>query len=87
MLTSGLSEDRIRQSIEIVTANTRGAPHEIVGQFAVSRGDDAATVAASVRRMAALGATTVLVHGTDDEPDPVGFTEWVGAEVRPRVTA
>jgi alkanesulfonate monooxygenase SsuD/methylene tetrahydromethanopterin reductase-like flavin-dependent oxidoreductase (luciferase family) len=87
MLTSGLSEDQVRQSIEIVTANTRGAPHEIVGQFAVSRGDDAATVAASVRRMAALGATTVLVHGTDDEPDPVGFTEWVGAEVRPRVTA
>jgi alkanesulfonate monooxygenase SsuD/methylene tetrahydromethanopterin reductase-like flavin-dependent oxidoreductase (luciferase family) len=87
MLTSGLSEDQIRQSIEIVTANTGGRPHEIVGQLAVSRSDDPATVAASVGRMAAMGMTTVLVHGTDGEPDPIGFVDWVGAEVLPRVTA
>jgi hypothetical protein len=30
--------------------------------------------------------TTVLVHSTDEEPDPVGFVEWVGAEVAPRVS-
>jgi hypothetical protein len=32
-----------------------------------------------------MGATTVLVHSTDDETDPLGFVEWVGYEVAPRV--
>jgi len=38
---------------------------------------------ASATDVAAMGMTTVLVHSTDDETDPVGFVEWVGAEVAP----
>lgn len=108
MLTSAISEDRIRESIETVRANTGGRPHEIVGHLMVFRGEgaaaraeeylrmwptgataviaeDAAQVVAAVERVAALGMSTVLVHSTDDEPDPVGFVEWVGAEVAPVV--
>jgi alkanesulfonate monooxygenase SsuD/methylene tetrahydromethanopterin reductase-like flavin-dependent oxidoreductase (luciferase family) len=113
MLTSAISEDRIRQSIDIVHAHTGGRAHEIVGHLMVFRGagagarmaeqlrmwpegatgvvaeggDDAAIVAAAVDRVAAMGMTTVLVHSTDDETDPVGFVEWVGVEVAPRVGA
>jgi alkanesulfonate monooxygenase SsuD/methylene tetrahydromethanopterin reductase-like flavin-dependent oxidoreductase (luciferase family) len=87
MLTSGLPDDRIRQSIEIVRANTGSRPHEIVGQLAVARDEDPTAVAAAIDGVAAMGMTTVLVHGTDDEPDPVGFSRWVGAEVLARVTA
>lgn len=108
MLTSAISEDRIRQSIDIVRANTGDRPHEIVGHLMVFRGEDAAaraaehlrmwpdgatavvaedaaTVVAAVERVAAMGMTTVLVHSTDQEPDPVGFVEWVGTEIAPKV--
>ena len=87
MLTSGLPEERIRESIHLVTANTGGRPHEIVGHLTAGRADDPATVAAAIGRVAAMGMTTVLVHSTDDEPDPAGFVSWLGAEVRPRVAA
>jgi alkanesulfonate monooxygenase SsuD/methylene tetrahydromethanopterin reductase-like flavin-dependent oxidoreductase (luciferase family) len=113
MLTSALSEDRIRDAVERVRAATGDRPHEIVGQLLVARGPDpeqalgsylagwpadahgiladgpdaAARVAAAVDRAAALGLTTVLVHPVGDDPDPVGFVEWLGAEVLPRVTA
>lgn len=87
MLTSALSEQRIRESIDIVRANTGTRPHEIVGHLTAARGDDPVTVAAAVRRVAAMGMTTVLVHSTDDEPDPVGFVEWLGGDVLPRVAA
>jgi alkanesulfonate monooxygenase SsuD/methylene tetrahydromethanopterin reductase-like flavin-dependent oxidoreductase (luciferase family) len=113
MLTSALSEERIREACEIVHTATAGRAHDIVGHLMVFRGDDAAarlaahlegwppeatgvvaegpngaaTVAAAVARVAALGLTTVLVHSIDEEPDPVAFVEWVGREVAPLVAA
>ncbi len=46
---------------------------------------DAATIAAGVRRWADAGADTVVLQPTSDEPDPVGFVEFVALEVRPLV--
>lgn len=85
MLTSAISEERIRDSIAIVRATTADSAHEVVGHLMVSRDDTPEVVAATVERVAAMGMTTVLVHSTEDETDPVGFVEWVGHEVAPRV--
>jgi alkanesulfonate monooxygenase SsuD/methylene tetrahydromethanopterin reductase-like flavin-dependent oxidoreductase (luciferase family) len=90
MLTSAISEDRIRDSIATVRETTDDPAHEVVGHLvfrgAFAEGDSAAeTMASAVERVAAMGMTTVLVHSTDDESDPVGFVEWVGREVAPRV--
>ena len=46
---------------------------------------DAATVAATVDRFAAAGATTVVLQPTVDDPDPEGFVRAVATEVRPLV--
>ncbi|MFC0436731.1 LLM class flavin-dependent oxidoreductase [Kutzneria buriramensis] len=46
---------------------------------------DAETVAAAVRTLAAVGADTVVLQPTGDEPDPVGFVRFVADEVRPLV--
>ena len=43
---------------------------------------DAATVADAVRRLAAIGATSVVFQPTEDEPDLEGFVEFVGRDVR-----
>lgn len=43
---------------------------------------DAATIADAVRRLAALGASTVVFQPTQDEPDLDGFVEFVGRDVR-----
>ncbi|KAF0962351.1 LLM class flavin-dependent oxidoreductase [Rhodococcus sp. T7] len=44
---------------------------------------DAATIAAEVRRLADLGATSVAITPTEDEPDLLGFVEFVGRDVKP----
>lgn len=44
---------------------------------------DAARIAESVRRLAALGATSVSIQPTEDEPDLEGFIGFLGREVRP----
>ena len=44
---------------------------------------DAATIAASVRRLASFGVTAVSVQPTEDEPDLAGFINFLGREVRP----
>ena len=43
---------------------------------------DARTVADAVRRLAASGATSVVLQPTEDEPDLSGFVEFVGRDVR-----
>ncbi|MFC9553062.1 LLM class flavin-dependent oxidoreductase [Rhodococcus sp. NPDC056960] len=43
----------------------------------------AATIAAEVRRLAGLGATSVAIAPTEDEPDLLGFVEFLGRSVRP----
>ena len=43
---------------------------------------DAATIADAVRRLAAIGATTVVFQPTQDEPDLDGFVEFLGTDVR-----
>ena len=45
-------------------------------------GGDASTVADAVRRLATLGASTVVFQPTQDEPDLDGFVEFVGRDVR-----
>ena len=44
---------------------------------------DAATIAASVQRLADLGATSVVIQPCADELDLEGFIAFLGAEVRP----
>ncbi|MCW2810686.1 MAG: putative 5,10-methylenetetrahydromethanopterin reductase [Friedmanniella sp.] len=46
---------------------------------------DAAQVAAAVRRLAALGATSVAAQPTADEPDLVWLIRFLGQDVRPRL--
>ena len=46
---------------------------------------DAAAVAASIGRLAALGVTHVAVQPTADEPDLEGLIRFLGREVRPRL--
>jgi hypothetical protein len=112
MLTSALTEDRIRDMAEIVRDAAVRQPHQLVAHLVVTRGPDAAAllagelkdwpeesrtagiaangpaeVAAAIDRVAALGATTVLVHSVGAEPDPAGYATWVGAEVAPLVSA
>jgi 5,10-methylenetetrahydromethanopterin reductase len=43
---------------------------------------DARTVADAVRRLARVGATSVVLQPTEDEPDLEGFVEFVGRDVR-----
>jgi alkanesulfonate monooxygenase SsuD/methylene tetrahydromethanopterin reductase-like flavin-dependent oxidoreductase (luciferase family) len=44
---------------------------------------DAATIAASLRRLAGLGITTVAIQPTQGEPDLEGLIAFIGQEVRP----
>ncbi|MBC2641814.1 MULTISPECIES: LLM class flavin-dependent oxidoreductase [unclassified Rhodococcus (in: high G+C Gram-positive bacteria)] len=44
---------------------------------------DADTIAAEVRRLAGLGATSVAIAPTEDEPDLLGFVKFLGRSVRP----
>lgn len=44
---------------------------------------DAATVAASIRRLAGLGCTSVAVQPTEDEPDLDRLIAFLGREVKP----
>jgi len=43
---------------------------------------DASAVADAVRRLAGIGATSVVFQPTEDEPDLEGFVEFVGRDVR-----
>jgi 5,10-methylenetetrahydromethanopterin reductase len=69
MLTSALSEDRIREACDIVHAATAGRPHKIVGHLMVARGDDAASNLATHLTGWPPGATAVVA----DRPDPAGI--------------
>jgi 5,10-methylenetetrahydromethanopterin reductase len=46
-------------------------------------GGDAATIAASLMRLASFGVTAVAVQPTEDEPDLEGLIDFVAREVRP----
>lgn len=46
---------------------------------------EATAVADAVRRWADVGADTVVLQPTSDEPDPEGFLRFVAAEVQPLV--
>jgi 5,10-methylenetetrahydromethanopterin reductase len=48
---------------------------------------DARAVADAVRRLADVGATSVVLQPTEDEPDLEGFVEFVGHDVRSALTA
>jgi 5,10-methylenetetrahydromethanopterin reductase len=44
---------------------------------------DAAAIAKGIRRLAGLGATSIAIQPTEDEPDLEGFIGFLGREVRP----
>ncbi len=46
---------------------------------------DAATIAASIQRLAGLGVTSLCIQPTEDEPDLEGFVHFLGSEVKPRL--
>ena len=54
------------------------------GEFLTVAGD-AATVAATVTRLADAGADTVVLQPTADDPDPEGFVRFAAEQVRPLV--
>ena len=108
LLTNALTDDEIRRTWSVITAETGPAGHAMVvtqiaatGPGAAARvdaevprwgrpagigiglGGDAATIAASVRRLAGLGASSVVIQPTEDEPDLLGFVAFLGREVRP----
>jgi len=58
--------------------NWRETPAEGVGAAG-----DAAIIAAAVQRLAAIGATTIVIQPTEDEPDLPGFIRFLGEQVRP----
>lgn len=112
LLTNVLTDDEIRQTWSLITAQTGPAGHAMVvtqiaatGPGAAERVDDevprwgkpaglgigvagdAATIAASVRRLAGLGASSVVIQPTVDEPDLLGFVAFLGREVKPQLSA
>jgi 5,10-methylenetetrahydromethanopterin reductase len=44
-------------------------------------------VAESIRHLADLGATSVVIQPTEDEPDLEGLLHFVGTEVKPLLAA
>jgi len=65
-----------RVNAEVARWRTDGRP-------GVGVAGDAATIAASLLRLASFGVTTIAIHPTDDEPDLAGFIDFLGREVRP----
>lgn len=70
-----LANDEIRAAWAVVTAQTGPAGHAMV----------VTQIAASIRRLAGLGASNVI-QPTEDEPDLLGFLAFLGREVRPLLT-
>ena len=46
---------------------------------------DAQQIADSIRRLAGVGITSVVIQPTEDEPDLEGFIRFLGAEVKPLI--
>nr|WP_294695366.1 LLM class flavin-dependent oxidoreductase [uncultured Friedmanniella sp.] len=53
------------------------------GSSGIGVAGDAATIAAGVRAFAAVGATSVCIQPTEDEPDLEAFIRFLGQEVAP----
>jgi len=87
VLTSALTEEQMLTSIATVREAAGDHAHEIVAHLVVTRDREPGDVAALVDRLAAAGATTVLLHGVGAEPDPIGLVDWFGREVAPLVSA
>jgi hypothetical protein len=78
-----------------IVATGPGAAERVEGEvpkwgkaagLGIGAAGDAATIAASVRRLAALGCTSVAVQPTEDEPDLDGLIAFLGREVKPLLT-
>jgi alkanesulfonate monooxygenase SsuD/methylene tetrahydromethanopterin reductase-like flavin-dependent oxidoreductase (luciferase family) len=65
MLTSALSEERVRDAAEVVHRVTDGRPHELVGHLMVFRGDGAHERMAQQLRSWPDGATAVVAESAD----------------------
>jgi 5,10-methylenetetrahydromethanopterin reductase len=88
----GTAAGRMPVVTHLMTATGPGAEQRLADELrrwdradgALGRGvaGDAATVADAVRRLAGIGATSVVFQPTEDEPDLEGFVEFVGRQVR-----
>lgn len=90
--TSGRGGGRMPVVTHLLAATGPGAEQRLADELrrwdradgAPGRGvaGDARTVADAVRRLAEIGATSVVFQPTEDEPDLLGFAEFVGRDVR-----
>ncbi len=88
----GAAGGRMPVVTHLLTATGPGAEQRIADELrrwdrtdgALGRGvaGDARTVADAVRRLAEIGATSVIIQPTEDEPDLEGLVEFVGRDVR-----
>lgn len=88
----GATGGRMPVVTHLITATGPGAEQRLADELrrwdradgALGRGvaGDARTVAEAVRRLAAIGATSVVIQPTEDEPDLEGLVEFVGRDVR-----
>jgi alkanesulfonate monooxygenase SsuD/methylene tetrahydromethanopterin reductase-like flavin-dependent oxidoreductase (luciferase family) len=88
----GATAGRMPVVTHLITATGPGAEQRLADELrrwdradgALGRGvaGDARTVAEAVRRLAAIGATSVVIQPTEDEPDLEGLVEFVGRDVR-----
>jgi alkanesulfonate monooxygenase SsuD/methylene tetrahydromethanopterin reductase-like flavin-dependent oxidoreductase (luciferase family) len=91
-LTARDGDGRMPVVTHLMAATGPGAERRLADELrrwdradgALGRGvaGDAHAVADAVRRLAGLGATSVVLQPTEDEPDLEGFVEFVGSDVR-----
>ncbi|MBM7798850.1 alkanesulfonate monooxygenase SsuD/methylene tetrahydromethanopterin reductase-like flavin-dependent oxidoreductase (luciferase family) [Microlunatus panaciterrae] len=58
-----------------------------VAGLGIAIAGDARVFAASIRRLAEVGVTSVVIQPTEDEPDLEGLIHFLGSEVRPLLAA
>ena len=71
-----------RERVDVETAKWRDNPADGVGAAG-----DAATIARAITRLARIGATSIVIQPTEDEPDLPAFISFLGREVRPLLSS
>jgi len=93
-VAAGLSEVRHQVFAILIAATGPRSAERVTNEVArwnpspaadVAVSGDAADIADAVNRLAAIGVTSVAIQPTEDEPDLIGFIEFLGTEVMPRL--
>lgn len=78
--------------VQLIAATGPGAEERVAAEvprwfesadLGIGAAGNAATIAQAISRLADLGATSVGIQPTEDEPDLEGFVEFLGREVKP----